>query len=59
MTPLYTLIVDSVPFSYTAEKAPSIGELVTLDESVASVRVVRSSEGSRIYVGGPAGEDVS
>jgi hypothetical protein len=59
MTPVYTLIVDSVPFSYTAESAPSIGELVTLEESAASVRVVRSSDGGRIYVGEPAGEEVS
>jgi len=59
MTPVYTLIVDSVPFSYSAETAPSIGELVTLDESAASVRVVRSSDGGRIYVGEPAGEEVS
>jgi hypothetical protein len=59
MTPVYTLIVDSVPFSYTAESAPSIGELVTLEESAASVRVVRSSDGDRIYVGEPADEEVS
>jgi hypothetical protein len=59
MTPVYTMIIDSVPFSYTAETAPSIGELVKLDESAASVRVVRSSDGGRIYVGEPAGEDVS
>jgi hypothetical protein len=59
MTPVYTLIVDGVPFSYTAEAAPSIGEFVTLDASAASVRVVRSSDGGRIYVGEPAGEEGS
>ena len=59
MTPVYTLIVDSVPFSYTAETAPSIGELVRLVESATSVRVVRSSDRDRIYVGEPAGDEVS
>jgi hypothetical protein len=58
MTPVYTLIVDGVPFSHTAETAPSIGELVTL-AGAASVRVVRSSDGGRIYVGEPAREQVS
>ena len=59
MTPVYTLIVDGTPFSYTAETAPSIGELVSLDASAATVRVVRSSDGGRLYVGEPAGEDGS
>lgn len=59
MTPGYTLIVDGVPFSYTAETALSIGELGRLGASAASVRAVRSSDGGRIYVGEPAGEEGS
>lgn len=59
MSPVYTLIVDGAPFAYTAETAASIGELVTLDAGAAIVRVVRSSDGGRIYVGERAGEDGS
>ena len=58
MSPVYTFIVDGTPFAYTAETAPSIGELVTLDAGAAIVRVVRSSDGGR-YVGERAGEDGS
>lgn len=59
MLSLYTVIVDGTPFSYTAEKAPSIGEIVRLDEGTSSVRVVRSSDGGRIYVGEPTDNDGS
>ena len=50
----YTLIVDGTPFSYTAESAPSIGELVRLDADAVTVRVAMSVDGGRIYVGEPA-----
>jgi hypothetical protein len=59
MTRVYTPIVESVPFSYTAETAPSTGELVTSDETAASVRAVRSSEAGCIYVGEPTGGEAS
>lgn len=48
-TPVRTLIVDGTPFSYTAETAPSIGELVTLDSRGAIVRVLRRSDGGLVY----------
>ena len=57
VSPVYTLIVDGTPLSYTAETAPSIGELVTLDEAGSTVRVVRSSDGGRIFVAEPVGAD--
>jgi hypothetical protein len=59
MSPVYTLIVDGASFSYTAETAPSIGELVRLDAGAGIVRVVRSSDGGRIYVGEPTDEHES
>lgn len=57
--PSIRLIVDGTPFAYTAETAPSIGQLVTLDAGAPIVRVVRSSDGGLIYVGERAGEDGS
>jgi hypothetical protein len=59
MTPVFTLIVDGTPFSYTSETAPSIGELVRLDADGTMVRVVRSADGGRIYVAEPASGDAS
>lgn len=59
MSPVYMLIVDGTAFAHTAETAPSIGELVTLDTGAAIVRMVRSSDGGLIYVGEPAAEDGS
>lgn len=56
MTAVYTLIVDGTAFSYTAEAAPSIGQLVRLDGGAAVVRVLRSSDGGRIFVAEPADE---
>ena len=50
MTPTYTLIVDGIPISYSAENAPAIGDVVTLEEEGKVVRVLRSSDGGRIYV---------
>ncbi len=52
--PVYTLIVGGTPFAYTAETAPSIGELVPLDGGATTVRVLRSSDGGRIFVAEPA-----
>jgi hypothetical protein len=55
--PVYTLIVEGTPFSYTAGKAPSIGEVIRLDAGAAIVRVLRSLDGGRIYVGEAAREN--
>ena len=57
MMPTYTLIVDGVPISYSAETAPSIGDLVTLEQEGAVVRMLRSSDGGRIYVAEAASSD--
>ena len=57
MSPVYTLIIDGAPFSYSAETAPSIGELVTLDAGATIARVVRSSDGGRIYAAEVAAQD--
>lgn len=55
--PVYTLIVDGTPMSYTAETAPSVGEVITLDAAALVVRVLRSSDGGRVYIGELAGEN--
>jgi len=57
MTPTYTLIVDGIPISYNAETAPSVGDLVTLEEEGTVVRVLRSSDGSRVYVAETTSDD--
>ena len=56
MTAVYTLIVDGEALSYTADAAPSIGELVTPDGGAPIVRVLRSSDGGRIFVAEPVEE---
>lgn len=50
MMPTSTLIVDRIPISYSAETAPSIGDLVTLEEEGNVVRAPHSPDGGRIYV---------
>ena len=57
--PTYTLIVEGIPISYSAEVAPSIGDLVTLEEKGIVVRVLRSSDGGRIYVAEAASDESS
>jgi hypothetical protein len=59
MLPVYTLLVDGagVPFSLTAELAPSIGDVVDLNGESSTVRVVRSADGGRIFVAEPVTED--
>ena len=42
---MYTLIVDGLPYSYSADCAPSIGDVVTLPDG-DTVRVVRHG---RVY----------
>jgi hypothetical protein len=57
VAPDYTLIVGGTPLTYTADAAPSIGEVVTLDADGSTVRVLRSSDGGRIFVAEPVDED--
>jgi hypothetical protein len=49
--PVFTLIVSGVPHDYSAGEAPSIGEIVTIDEGSAKIRVVRSADGGRVFIG--------
>jgi hypothetical protein len=58
MSPVYTIIVGGVPYCYTAEQAPPIGLLVTLDGLTSIARVVRSADGGRVYIGEAATEKV-
>ena len=46
---MFTLVVAGVPHVYSAESAPSIGEIVTI--SAAQIRVVRSADGGRVFIG--------
>ena len=48
MLAVYTLIVDGAVHSFTADAAPSIGEVVQLSPSL-KVRVLRSTDGGRIF----------
>ena len=57
MSPTYTLIVEGVPISSCAATAPSIGDLVSLEEEGSVVRVLRSSDGGRIYVAEPVSDE--
>jgi hypothetical protein len=51
MLPVFTLIVSGVPHVYSAGAAPSIGEIVTIDEGSTKIRIVRSADGGRVFVG--------
>ena len=51
MLAVFTLIVAGVPHRYSADSAPAIGEVVALDEGGTSIRIVRSADGGRVFVG--------
>lgn len=51
MLAVFTLIVGGVPHRYSADSAPAIGEVVALDEGGTSIRIVRSADGGRVFVG--------
>lgn len=53
MLPVYVLVVDGVPHSVSAEVAPSIGDVVALDDESLTVRVVRSADGGRTFIAEP------
>jgi len=48
MLAVYTLIVDGAVYSFTANVAPLIGEIVQLHPAL-TVRVLRSTDGGRIF----------
>jgi hypothetical protein len=48
---VFTLVVAGVPHRYSADSAPAIGEIVALDEAGTSIRIVRSADGGRVFVG--------
>ena len=49
--PVFTLVVAGVPHPYSGTVAPSIGEVVTIDEGGVKIRVVRSADGGRVFIG--------
>jgi len=51
MVAVFTLVVAGVPHRYSADSAPSIGEIVALDDGGTSIRIVRSADGGRVFVG--------
>ena len=51
MLAVFTLVVAGVPHRYSAKSAPSIGEVVTVDAGGTSIRVVRSADGGRVFIG--------
>jgi hypothetical protein len=51
--PVYALIVDGVPYSLGAEVAPSIGDVIGLDDESLTVRVVRSANRGRTFIAKP------
>ena len=51
MLAVFTLIVAGVAHRYSADSAPAIGEIVALDEGGKSIRIVRSADGGRVFVG--------
>ena len=51
MLAVFTLVVAGVPHRYSADSAPAIGEVVALDEGGTSIRIVRSADGGRVFVG--------
>ena len=51
MLAVFTLVVAGVPHRYSAESAPLIGEIVALDDGGTTIRVVRSADGGRVFIG--------
>ncbi len=51
MLPVFTLVISGVPHAFSARVAPSIGEIVTIDEGSSKIRVVRSADGGRVFIG--------
>ena len=51
MLSVFTIVAAGVPYRYSAEVAPSIGEVVTLDKGGAQMRVLRSADGGRVFIG--------
>jgi hypothetical protein len=51
MLAVFTLVVAGVPHRYSADSAPAISEVVALDDGGARIRIVRSADGGRVFVG--------